>query len=298
MAQYTDSELATELSKMLDSGCMTYPNPVMTEIVKRKKMFLESSNDLFILNSGAGETPIKFENEILMKLKYKATIKKVHLYPVSASSESDPVFDFSRFSEMIHRHLPKAEHLHIMHMRLKNFKVKGIPQLRSMHLVDPQCQDEEWNIELPELRKLVLQNHTPPVKNFGQSLIKCPKIEEFFAHKYWHEENLPKLYLPNCKKFTFRRGDCTSRLSLYIPRVEEFNLDANYSLSNITLLKKGHKEHKQWNMASVETHSKFTLSYRNADLGVAARRTLIKSGRLIPESETKSSRKRKRSTMS
>lgn len=297
MEQYTDSELASELSKMLDSGYMVYPNPVHTEIKKRKKLFLESSNDLFIFSSAAGETPNKFETEILMKLKYAATIKKVHLYPIPSWSESDPVFDFSGFSELFQKYLPKAEHLHIMHMLVKNFQLKGIPQLRSLHLVDPQCKDEEWNIELLELRKLLLENHTPPVKNFGKSLIKCLKSEEFFAHKYWHEENLPKLYLPNCKKFTFRRGDCTSRLSLYIPRVEKLNLDANYELSSITLLKKGHKEHKQWNLPNVETHSKFTLSYTNANLGVGAKRTLIQSGRLKPESKTKSTLKRKRSTM-
>lgn len=295
MEQKTDSELATELSKMLDSGIMVYPNPVHTEIHKRKKLFLESSNVLFIFSSAAGETPNKFETEVLMKLKHAATIKKVHLYPVPSWSESDPVFDFSGFSELFQKHLPKAEHLHIRHMLVKNFQLKGIPQLRSLHLTDPQCKDEEWNIELPELRKLLLQNHTPPAKNFGKSLIKCPRIEEFFAHKYWHEEKLPKLYLPNCKRFTFRRGDCTSRLSLYIPRVEKLNLDANYELNSITLLKKGHKEHKQWNLPNVATHSKFTVSYRNSNLGAGAMRTLSQCGRLKAESNR--TLKRKRSTM-
>ena len=89
--------------------------------------------------------------------------------------------------------------------------------------------------------------------SFGECLKRSPKIERFFAHKYWHEDRLPKLYLPSCKDFTFRRGDATERLSLYLPRylfqrmlennfgiflrVEKLNLDANYSLNSLTLLK-------------------------------------------------------------
>ena len=46
-----------------------------------------------------------------------------------------------------------------------------------------------------------------PVQKFAESLVKCPKIEKFFAHKYWPEEKLPALYMPHCRDFTFRRGD-------------------------------------------------------------------------------------------
>ena len=49
--------------------------------------------------------------------------------------------------------------------------------------------------------------HTPPVQKFAESLVKCPKIEKFFAHKYWPEQKLPSLYMPHCRDFTFRRGD-------------------------------------------------------------------------------------------
>jgi len=292
MAQYSDAELAAELSKMLNGSYMVYPNPIETEIKKRGKLFLEGKNDLFILNSSVGETSTKFETEVLKKLANAGTIKNVYLYPVPGWSESDPLFDFSGFSKLFEQYLEKAEHLLIQHMRIKNLELRGIPQLRCLHLVDPQCQDEKWKIELPELRDLIMENHTPPEKEFGQALIKSPKIESFFAHKYYHERSLPKLYLPNCKRFTFRRGEFTSRLSLYIPRVEALNLDANYSLSNITLLKRGHKKHKQWNVPTGVTHSKFTLSYTNAILGAAALRTLHESGRILDGGRTSFKRKR------
>ena len=54
--------------------------------------------------------------------------------------------------------------------------------------------------------------HTPPVQKFAESLVKYPKIEKFFAHKYWPEQKLPALYMPHCRDFTFRRGDCVDSL--------------------------------------------------------------------------------------
>jgi len=166
-------------------------------------------------------------------------------------------------------------------MLVKNFELKGLPGLRKLVLIDPQMQDASWNLELPGLTELVMENHTPPVRNFARSLIQCPKIEEFFCHKFWHEENMPKLYLPSCLKFTFRRGDCTEALSLYLPRVEYLNFDACYDLERLTLLKTGHPEHAQWNPPKPTPQSQFAFSFENANLGDSVFKTLETSGRLL-----------------
>eukprot|EP00494_Astrolonche_serrata_P017400 UN17584 len=93
-----------------------------------------------------------------------------------------------------------------------------------------------------------MQNHAPDPTNFANSIISCPNVENFFTHKYWAEDKIPKLYFPNCKNFTFRRGDSVDALSLYLPRVEKVNVDACYGLERFTLLKKGHSKHKEYNL--------------------------------------------------
>ena len=40
----------------------------------------------------------------------------------------------------------------------------------------------------PFSSRLVMENHSPPEKNFARSLLQCPRLEEFFAHKYWHDQ--------------------------------------------------------------------------------------------------------------
>ncbi|CAJ1429930.1 unnamed protein product [Effrenium voratum] len=274
----TDAALADELHEML-KGSMCFPNPVETEIEKRGKLFLESKSTLFILSSAAGQTPATFE-KVLKQLKHSQSIENLHLYPVPFWDESDPHFDFSQFSEQMAT-LPRLESLHVHHMLVKNFELRPCLSLRRLRLVDPQVQDGKWSVQLPQLRELVMENHSPPEKNFARSLLQCPRLEEFFAHKYWHDQALPKLFLPSCKRFTFRRGDCTEKLSLYLPRVEDLVLDACYDLQELTLLKHGHGSHQEFNLPENQQPSKFRISLTNANLGPAAQAALQESGRML-----------------
>ncbi|CAE7661679.1 IQUB [Symbiodinium pilosum] len=170
------------------------------------------------------------------------------------------------------------EHLFLMLRAFGAFRQSGVVQLR-LFLTDPQLQDSHWNLDLPELRRLSMSNHVPPVDKFAQSLLQCPKIEIFYAHKYWNDHPLPELFLPS--RFTFRRGDCTRQLKLYLPQVEELILDANYELESLVFLKQGHPRHAAWNVAPSGPQSKFILSCVNANLGKKVKQTLIQSGRLL-----------------
>ena len=126
-----------------------------------------------------------------------------------------------------------------------------------------------------------MANHTPPVENFARALVNSPLIKRFYSHKYWNEETFPPLYLPNCQSFTFRRGDGTDSLKLYLPRVKELILDACYEMSKCDLLTVGHPSHAEWNLAPFERETSFKLSLKNAGLSNSAISTLRKSGRVL-----------------
>ena len=132
----------------------------------------------------------------------------------------------------------------------------------------------------PNLEELQMANHTPPVENFARALVNSPLIKRFYSHKYWNEETIPQLYLPNCQSFTFRRGDGTDSLKLYLPRVKELLLDACYEMSKCDLLTVGHPSHAEWNLAPSERGSSFKLSLKNAGLSKSAISNLRKSGRV------------------
>ena len=185
MSKATDAKLATELAQMLACGVKTYPNPVETEIEKRKHAFIEDKHTLFVLRSAAGKSPAHFENSVLKKLQHAGSITQMYLYPVPGWSEKDPVFDCKNFCQLVRKYLPQVTQLWVQHMLVKNFELKSWPQLRSLTLIDPQCQDQKWGIELENLEELVMENHCPPVKLFANSILKCPRIRRFFAHKYW-----------------------------------------------------------------------------------------------------------------
>ena len=59
---------------------------MQSELRKRKKLFVENENTLFVLQSAAGATAETFEAEVLSKLKHKGTIEAIFLYAMSSTS--------------------------------------------------------------------------------------------------------------------------------------------------------------------------------------------------------------------
>jgi len=274
----TTEGLADQLHDMLTPPIETYPNPIETAIRQhnRKYPFIESKTVLAILESDVGATPERFLERVLKELKYKDTIKIMHFYDLR---EEGLPFNFAKFSEQLAEYLPKCEHLYVRYMLITNFRIESIT-IKNLSLISPQLQDEEWEVKCPNLVELDMQNHTPPVKNFQRALINCPRIETYFSHKFWNREPLPAMYLPNCTNFTFRRGDCTESLKLYLPRVEEVTLDACYDLKRVELLTEGHPDHAEWNKAPGSELSKFHLSLTNSIVSKGARRYMQDTGRV------------------
>ena len=124
-----------------------------------------------------------FQVDCLQKLTHAETISELRFYPAGGWSSEDVIFDFDRFSELIPQYLPNLKYIQVRHMLIKNFELQNLEQIRELHLIDPQMQDGKWSLDLPELRKLTLENHCPPVSNFAQAILQSPKIESFFAHK-------------------------------------------------------------------------------------------------------------------
>jgi len=277
----TTEELANQLHAMLTSpnGIM-YPNPVNDAVVKHKEKFpfIESEKVLAILESDVGATPERFLRKVLHTLKYKDTIKYLHLHRIHPADEGPP-FDFSKFSEHLAEYLPKCEFFHVWDMPICNFRIES-NSIKQLLIVCPQLHDEEWELNCPNLVHFDMQNHTPPVKNFQRALINSPRIETFYSHKYWHTDDLPALYLPNCTDFTFRRGEHTKSLKLYLPKVKYLALDACYSLKNVELLTQGHADHAEWNKVPGTELTKFKLSLENAIVSTRALKSLKDSGRV------------------
>jgi len=237
---------------------------------------LESKDVLAIINSDCGSTPEKFLSEVLNKLKYKSTIKKIHMCPTSGASP----FDFAKFSEQLAEHLPNVQWINIEGMATVNFRIESAT-LKSLMLVVPHMQDGKWELKCPNLLQLTMESHTPPVESFGRGLINCPRIKYYYSHKYWNDDPLPAFYLPNCIDFTHRRGDCNESLKLYLPRVRKLNLDANYHLERVQMLTKGHPDHAEWELPPGAEPSKFQVSLNNAILSARAKDSLRRTGRVI-----------------
>lgn len=281
-AASTMEGLADQLHEMFMCPMgLIFPNPVWNAVCQIKDPFIESKNVLAILQSNVGATPERLTSEVWGKLKYKDSIKKVHMYPSHPKDEDEP-FDFTKFSEQLAEHLPNVEWLHIEHIVGINFKIESTT-LKSLKLICPQLRDEVWEVKCPNLVDLEMQNHSPPVKNFGRALMNSPLIESYCSHKYWHNEPLPPLYLPNCTHFTFRRGENTRSLQLYLPKAKEVILEANFSLKTVKMLTEGHKDHAQWNMAPEAELSKFQLSLAVTSAKVLD--SLRSTGRVINPSE-------------
>lgn len=281
---FTSSEIADGMLTQLTGGIISYPNPLNSEIERQSPLYAESKDTLVIFRPSAGSGAnggIVLQEKVLSKLEHARTIKNVILHPVGKKCESG-FFDIGGFSKVVGQFLPQLEQLIIWHMKVRNFRLVGLNQLKKLDLVSPQLPEkskdqEVWELDLVNLEELVLENYTPPTKLFAASLVKCSDIKSFFAHKYWHDEQMPPLILPNCEQFTFRRGDITKKLSLYLPKVKHFSLDACLRLNSLKLM--SHAEGKRAAIlldssaaskiafATGTDQSSFAFSAQNAILG-------------------------------
>ena len=281
-AASTMEELADQFDQMLTCPKGRMGSNLVEQAVrqysKEKRPYMESKDVLAILTANhIGSTPEKFLSDVLSKLKYRDTIKRVHMCPTSGSNHP---FNFAKLSEQLAEHLPNVQWLNIEGMAAINFRIESTTII-SLTLEAPYMQDGKWEIKCPNLLQLTMESHTPPVDNFQRGLINCPRIKYYYCHKYWNDDPLPTLYLPNCINFTHRRGDCNESLRLYLPRVKKLNLDANYDLERVQMLTEGHPDHAEWNLPPGAELSKFQLSLTAANMSARFKESLCATGRVI-----------------
>jgi len=281
-AALTTAGLADQVHEIcISDKAVFYPNNIDTALDERDYNFIASNTTLVILKSFVGATPTRFSQEVLSKLKHKTSIKNVHFYPPTTDIEKHRPFDFKLFSKQLQVHLPNVEVLYLRHMRVINFMIEST-SIKTLRLQCPNMLDGEWELKCPNLEDLYFANHSPPAKNFAQALINCPRIKRYYSHKYKNEDPFPPLFLPNCQRFIFRRGENTKTMKIFLPRVEELTLDACYDMPTFEFLKEGHPSHAQWNISlDMVPGTSFKLSLKNAGLSESAISNLRKSGRVL-----------------
>jgi len=243
-----------------------------------KQPFTQSEKSLHINDSDVGATPEKFLTEVLNKLKHKATITSIYMHQPDWDEGAHP-FDFSQFSEQLAEHLPNVESLDVGYMKIINFRIES-NTISRLTLNQCQMENDKWEVKCPYLKSLNMEHHDPPAENFAQAMINCPRIEFISTYKFWHRKTLPALYLPNLTTFMWWRGDGTSSLKLYAPRLETLNLDTCYHVSSVKFLKRGHKDHKEWNLPQKTEQSKFRIELPRTTLTPGAVNMLRKTGRV------------------
>jgi len=223
--------------------------------------YAESSTVLFVLKP---VPPNLWEEQVFKKLKHGKTIKKLRFH-----GSVDKPFDLHGFGNLLPSYLPKLDTISFDACEIRRMVLRDVDSVRVLEVNGCEFKDNVFDVCLPNLRELVLQCTRADPVAFAASLLRCPRIERFFAHKFWCPD-VPTLYLPSCKDFTFRRGDCVHKLHLYLPRVKHVNLDSNYGLLDIKFLKQGHKTIKDFDLKSGKAESRCTVSVVDSLAGLKA----------------------------
>jgi len=232
---------------------------ICEKIKATRATFAQSREVLFIMNPMAAST---IGTQAFKKLIEPDEIRILRFHPYK-----DGTFDFRGLSKVIKDYVPKLKIISCWSLTAKNFELIDLECVQELTFMGCDFKDAMFDLQLPKLKELVFQNTVPNPKALSKSLLRCPRIERFFAHKLWTVD-IPALYLPSCKDFTFRRGDCVRKLHLYLPKVKHVNLDANYDLSDIKFLTQGKPEIKEFCPKPGEPESHFNVSVVNAFSGL------------------------------
>lgn len=233
------------------------------EIVERiqctGEAFVKSSDVLFVMKPMACAA---LETNIFKKLAQPSGVRTLRFHPFK-----DGTFDLRGLSALMKQYTPNVKTVSCWSLSAKNFELLDLDSVQEVTFMGCEFADPVFNLCLKNLKELVFQNTVPNPSALARSLLTCPRIERFFAHKFWADE-IPSLYLPSCKDFTFRRGDCITKLHVYLPKAKRVNLDANYDLSDIKFLTRGKPEIKDFCPKPGGPQSRFRVSALNAFSGL------------------------------
>eukprot|EP00092_Neocalanus_flemingeri_P021543 GFUD01023365.1.p1 GENE.GFUD01023365.1~~GFUD01023365.1.p1 ORF type:complete len:335 (+),score=93.90 GFUD01023365.1:48-1052(+) len=149
-----------------------------------------------------------------------------------------PVIDTSKVKFL------KLRSLNLTHQAIKaiHFTADCFPLLETLSIDQPCALDPEtFHTDLPNLRSMSFNFVTIlDVKDFGRSLSRSPKLENFSGYKLWGlgRKAEHSLVLPSCTSLDFYRSDDLRKLKLWAPRLEDLNLQACYDIKTVTLLER------------------------------------------------------------
>jgi len=88
------------------------------------------------------------------------TIKRLHIYPVEGSGcLEDFEFDFADFSDLVRQYLPNVSKITIWGVRVRNFVLEGLPNLKRLVLVNTQHDEgdgiRKLRLYAPRLEEMI-----------------------------------------------------------------------------------------------------------------------------------------------
>merc|ERR1719244_1866798 len=162
-------------------------------------------------------------------------MEELHISP--EYNEEAPVIDMEKVS------FPILKSLSMICQPIKSihFTKKNTPILSSLDIESTLVKVEKFHLDLPELTYMGVQFVTVcDPRGFGKSLSRSPKLESFMAYKLWGL-HVPKskahvLVLPNCQTLDLYRSDDLNYLQIWAPKLEELDLQAVYSITEVKIL--------------------------------------------------------------
>jgi len=149
-----------------------------------------------------------------------------------------PIIDFSLVS------FPTLENLDMMFQALRaiHFTQENTPKLKHLSIEQPCARDLEYfNTDLPDMETMSFQFVTiDNPAGFGKSLSRSPRLRFFSGYKLWglrvSKSKTHILVLPNCTDLDLYRSDDLNYLKIWAPKLTDLNLQACYSITEVTLL--------------------------------------------------------------
>lgn len=127
---------------------------------------------------------------------------------------------------------------------VRNFSLSGLKNVEILKLRGAHEDFDQFSLTLPALKELYMEFCSPPAAQFAESLANCPQLAHFQSYKFWPEQELPTLYLPNCVSFVMTRSDCVDSVRIHAPRLQELVLQNMWDLEEVKLVDQPHPKAK------------------------------------------------------
>ena len=176
------------------------------------------------------------------------------------------VIDFSQVQ------FPALEKLEIHHQVIEaiDFTQENYPELQSLTIEQITAKNPSYfKTDLPKLRFMSFQFITidDPL-GFGDSLSSSPNLEYFSGYKLWglgtSKKHTHRLVLPKCEELDLYRSDDLTYLKIWAPKLQSLNLQACYSLEEVTILDRKPNGYSGEEYGFNGDPSKYTLNLVNA----------------------------------